>query len=58
MVDDLLMTVRSARVTAGDWQQVDDLAWRETLNERLVQVQAFHRLDEAMRGTGTVANAG
>ena len=58
VVDDLLMTVRSARVAAGDWQHVDDLAWRETLNERLVQVQAFHRLDEAMRGTGTVANAG
>ena len=58
VVDDLLMTVRSARVAAGDWQHVDDLAWRETLNERLVQVQAFHRLGEAMRGTGTVANAG
>ena len=58
VVDDLLMTVRSARVAAGDWQHVDDLAWRETFNERLVQVQAFHRLDEAMRGTGTVGNAG
>jgi hypothetical protein len=58
VVDDLLMTVRSARVAAGDWQHVDDLAWRETLNERLLQVQAFRRLDEAMRGTGTVANAG
>jgi len=57
-VDDLLMTVRSARVAAGDWQHVDDLAWHETLNERLMQVQAFHRLDEAMRGAGTVANAG
>lgn len=58
VADDLFMTVRAARVGAGDWQQVDDLAWHETLNDRVRQVQAFRRFDEATHGTRPVADAG
>ncbi len=58
VVDDLLMTVRGARIAAGDWQSVEDRAWRETLEERLRQVRAFRRFDEATRGSGTLADAG
>ena len=57
VVDDLLGTIRAVRVAAGDWQQVDDRAWRETLSDRIRQVEAFQRLDEASRGTRPVADA-
>ncbi len=58
VADDLLTTIRAARVAAGDWQAVDDRAWRETLAERILQVKAFRRLDEVTHGTGPVADAG
>jgi len=58
VVDDLLGTIRAARIAAGDWQQVDDRAWRETLSDRIRQVEAFKRFDEANRGTRPVADAG
>lgn len=58
VADDLLATVRTARIAAGDWHRVDDLAWHETLNDRLRQVQAFRRLDEAIRGSSPMADAG
>lgn len=58
VADDLLATVRTARIAAGDWHRVDDLAWQETLNSRLRQVQAFRRLDETIRGSSPVADAG
>lgn len=58
VVDDLLMTVHSARVAAGDWQAIDDRAWRETLEERVRQVWAFRRLEEASHGTAPMADAG
>lgn len=58
VVDDLFMSVRAARVAAGDWQHVDARAWHETLDERMLQVRAYGRLDEATRGTRTVADAG
>jgi len=57
VVDDLLGTIRAARIAAGDWQQVDDRAWRETLSDRIRQVEAFKRFDEANRGTRPVADA-
>lgn len=57
VVDDLLGTIQAARIAAGDWQQVDDRAWRETLSDRIRQVEAFQRLDEASRGTRPVADA-
>lgn len=57
MADDLLATVRAARIAAGDWHRVDDLAWHETLDDRMRQVQAFRRLDEAIRGSSPVADA-
>jgi hypothetical protein len=58
VADDLLTTIRAVRVAAGDWQAVDDRAWRETLAERTLQVHAFRRLDEVTDGTGPMANAG
>jgi len=58
VADDLLATIRAVRVAAGDWQAVDDRAWRETLDERMLQVRAFRRLDEVADGTGPVADAG
>lgn len=57
LVDDLFLTVRAARRDAGDWLRVDDLAWKETLCDRIRQVESFRRFDEASRGTGPVANA-
>lgn len=57
IVDDLFLTVRAARRDAGDWPRVDDLAWQETLSDRIKQVELFRRFDEASRGTGPVANA-
>jgi len=57
VVDDLLGTIRAARIAAGDWHQVDDRAWRETLSDRIRQVEAFKRFDEANRGTRPVADA-
>ena len=58
LVDDLLTTIRAARVAAGDWQALDDRAWRATLAERRLQVRAFRSLDEGMHGTGDLADAG
>ena len=58
VADDLLATIRTVRVAAGDWQTVDDRAWQETLAERSLQVKAFRRLDEVTHGTGPVAHAG
>ena len=63
VVDDLFLSVRAARLAAGDWLSVDAAAWQETLHERMRQVRAFRRLDEARhdeapRGTGTLADAG
>lgn len=63
VVDDLFLSVRAVRLAAGDWHSVDAAAWQETLSERMRQVRAFRRLDEArraeaMRGTGTLADAG
>ena len=58
VADDLLATIRAVRVVAGDWQAVDDRAWRETLAERVLQLKAFRRLDEVTHGTGPVADAG
>jgi hypothetical protein len=58
VADDLLTTIRAARVAAGDWQAVDDRAWRETLEARELQLRAFRRLDEVAHGTGPVADAG
>jgi len=57
VADDLFVTVRRARVAAGDWQQVDDRAWQETLSDRIQQVQAFRRYDEALHGTSPLADA-
>ena len=57
VADDLLTTIRAARVAAGDWQALDDRAWRETLDDRNLQVAAFRRLDEVRHGTGPVADA-
>lgn len=58
LADDLLTTIRAVRVAAGDWQAVDDRAWRETLAARTLQVRAFRRLDEVADGTGPAADAG
>lgn len=58
VADDLLTTIRAVRVAAGDWQEVDDRAWRETLDERNLHVAAFRRLDEVTHGTGPLADAG
>ncbi len=63
VLDDLFLSVRAARLAAGDWDAVEAAAWQETLSERMRQVRAFRRLDEArraeaMRGTGTLADAG
>jgi hypothetical protein len=58
VADDLFTTIRAVRVAAGDWQAVDDNAWRETRAERMLQVEAFRRLDEVTDGTGPVANPG
>jgi hypothetical protein len=58
VADDLFVTVRAARVAAGDWQQVDARAWQETLSDRIQQVRAFRRYDEALRGTSPLADAG
>lgn len=57
VVDDLFLTVRAARRAAGDWRQVDDLAWQQTLEDRIRQVAAFRRFDEATGGTRPVADA-
>ena len=57
VADDLFVTVRAARVAAGDWQQVDDRAWQETLSDRIHQVRAFRRYDEALRGSSPLADA-
>ena len=57
VADDLFVTVRAARVAAGDWQQVDARAWQETLSDRIQQVRAFRRYDEALRGTSPLADA-
>ena len=57
VVDDLFRTVRDARRTAGDWGQIDDLAWRQTLREHTLQAEAFRRFDEASGGTSPVADA-
>lgn len=57
VADDLLTTIRAVRLAAGDWQAVDERAWRETLSERMQQVRAFRSLDEANHGTGPVADA-
>jgi hypothetical protein len=56
--DDLLTTIRATRAAAGDWQAVDNQAWRETLAHRKLQVMAFRRLDEVTLGTASVADAG
>lgn len=58
VVDDLLTTIRAARVAAGDWQALDDRAWRATLAERRLHVRAFRSLDEELHGTGDLADAG
>ena len=58
VADELFVTVRAARVAAGDWQQVDARAWQETLSDRIQQVRAFRRYDEALRGTSSLADAG
>ena len=58
VADDLLVTVRAARIAAGDWQQVDDRNWQESLRDRLRQLQAFQRFDKATRGTSPLADAG
>lgn len=58
VVDDLFVTVRAARCRAGDWSLVDALAWRQTLDDRIRQVEAFRRFDEASGGTSPVADAG
>ena len=58
VVDDLFVTVRAARRAAGDWQQVDDLAWQATLKARMLEVEAFRRLDEATHGSSPLADAG
>ena len=58
LADDLFATVRGARIAAGDWQQVDQRSWQAALDERVSQVQAFKRLDEATRGTSPLANTG
>ena len=57
VADDLFVTVRAARVAAGDWHQVDARAWQETLSDRIQQVQAFRRYDEALHGTSPLADA-
>ena len=57
VADDLFVTVRAARVAAGDWQQVDARAWQETLSDRIQQARAFRRYDEALRGTSPLADA-
>ena len=57
VADDLFVSVRAARVAAGDWQQVDARAWQETLSDRIQQVRAFRRYDEALRGTSPLADA-
>ena len=57
VADDLFVTVRAARVAAGDWQQVEARAWQETLSDRIQQVRAFRRYDEALRGTSPLADA-
>ena len=57
VADDLFVTVRAARVAAGDWHQVDARAWQETLSDRIQQVRAFHRYDEVLRGTSPLADA-
>jgi hypothetical protein len=56
--DDLFVTVRAARLAAGDWHQVDDRNWQESLRDRLRQVQAFQQFDKATRGTSPLADAG
>ena len=58
VTDDLFVTVRAAHVAAGDWHQVEDRNWQESLRDRLRQVQAFQRFDEASRGTSPLADAG
>jgi len=58
VTDDLFVTVRAARVAAGDWHQVDDRNWQESLRDRLRQVQAFQRFDKVTRGTSPLADAG
>ena len=58
VTDDLFVTVRAARVAAGDWHQVDEHTWQESLHDRLRQVQAFQRFDRATRGTSPLADAG
>jgi hypothetical protein len=58
VAEDLFVTVRAARVAAGDWQQVEARAWQETLSDRIQQVRAFRRYDEALRGTSPLADAG
>jgi hypothetical protein len=57
VADDLLTTIRAVRVAAGDWQAVDDRAWRATLDERNLHLAAFRRLDEVTHGTRPVADA-
>ena len=56
VADDLFVTVREARRAAGDWQQVDDRAWQVTLEARMLEVEAFQRLDEATRGSSPLAD--
>ncbi|NQW46538.1 MAG: hypothetical protein HQ464_02085 [Planctomycetes bacterium] len=58
VTDDLFVTVRAARVAAGDWHQVDDRNWQESLRDRLRQVRAFQRFDKVARGTSPLADAG
>ena len=58
LADDLFATVRGARIAAGDWQQVDDRNWQESLRDRLRQVQAFQRFDKVTGGTSPLANTG
>jgi hypothetical protein len=58
VTDDLFVTVRAARVAAGDWHQVDDRNWQESLRDRLRQVQAFQRFDKVTCGTSPLADAG
>jgi len=58
VADDLFVTVRAARIAAGDWQQVDERSWQDSLRDRLRQVHFFRRFDKVTSGTSPVADAG
>jgi hypothetical protein len=44
-----------ARSGPGDWKKLDELLWREKVTRRLIEVEAYRKLDE-LRHERSAAN--